>query len=92
MNPRFYGRNEVKERMKPKTLEIAIKIKKELEELESLRQITYIPYPQIVNSSDHIGGVNTACFSEETLKRFKEVIRNFVDEEKERLTKEFDEL
>ena len=78
--------------MKPETLERAIKIKKELEELESLRRITYIPYPQIVNNSDNRDGVNTACFSKEVLEKFKEVIRNFVNEEKERLTKEFDEL
>ena len=39
--------------MKPETLERAIKIKEELEELESLRRITYIPYPQIVNDSDN---------------------------------------
>ena len=78
--------------MKPETLERAIKIKKELEELESLRRITYIPYPQIVNDSDSRNDVNTACFSKEVLEKFKEVIRHFVDEEKERLTKEFDEL
>ena len=78
--------------MKPETLERAIKIKKELEELESLRRITYIPYPQIVNDADNRDDVNTACFSKEVLEKFKEVIRNFVNEEKERLTKEFDEL
>lgn len=78
--------------MKPETLERAIKIKRELEELENLRRITYIPYPQIVNDSDNRDCVNTACFSKEALEKFKEVIRNFVDEEKERLTKEFDEL
>ena len=49
--------------MKPETLERAIKIKEELEELESLRRITYIPYPQIVNDSDNRDDVNTACFS-----------------------------
>ena len=73
--------------MKPETLERAIKIKKELEELESLRRITYIPYPQIVNDSDNRDDVNTAYFSKEVLEKFKEVIRNFVNEEKERLTK-----
>ena len=78
--------------MKPETLERAIKIKKELKELESLRRITYIPYPQIVNDSDDRDNVNTACFNKEALEKFKEVIRRFVDEEKERLTKEFDEL
>ena len=78
--------------MKPETLERAIKIKRELEELENLRRITYIPYPQIVNSSNNRDDVNTAGFSKETLEKFKEVIRHFVDEEKERLIKEFDEL
>ena len=78
--------------MKPETLERAIKIKKELEELESLRRITYIPYPQIVNDSDNRNYVNTAHFSKEVLEKFKEVIRNFVNEEKEKLTKEFEEL
>ena len=78
--------------MKPETLERAIKIKEELEEWESLRRITYMPYPQIVNDSDNRDDVNTACFSKEVLEKFKEVIRNFVNEEKERLTKEFDEL
>lgn len=78
--------------MKKETLERAIKIKRELEELENLRRITYIPYPQIVNSSNNRDDVNTACFSKETLEKFKEVIRHFVDEEKERLIKEFDEL
>ena len=78
--------------MKKETLERAIKIKRELEELENLRRITYIPYPQIVNSSNNIDDVNTAYFSKETLEKFKEVIRYFVDEEKERLIKEFDEL
>ena len=78
--------------MKKETLERAIKIKRELEELENLRRITYIPYPQIVNSSNNRDDVNTAGFSKETLEQFKEVIRHFVDEEKERLIKEFDEL
>lgn len=78
--------------MKKETLERAIKIKRELEELENLRRITYIPYPQIVNSSNNRDDVNMACFSKETLEKFKEVIRHFVDEEKERLIKEFDEL
>lgn len=78
--------------MKLETLERATKIKKELEELERLRRITYIPYPQIINDSDNRGDVNTACFSKEVLEKFKEVIRNFVNEEKEKLTKEFDEL
>ena len=78
--------------MKPEKLERATKIKRELEELENLRQITYIPYPQIVNSSNNRDDVNTAGFSKETLEKFKEVIRHFVDEEKERLIKEFDEL
>ena len=78
--------------MKLETLERATKIKKELEELESLRQITYIPYPQIINGSDNRNYVNTAHFSKEVLEEFKEVIRNFVNEEKEKLTKEFNEL
>ena len=78
--------------IKKKTLDRAIKIKRELEELENLRRITYIPYPQIVNSSNNRDDVNTAGFSKETLEKFKEVIRHFVDEEKERLIKEFDEL
>ena len=78
--------------MKPEKLERAIKIKRELEELEKLRRITYIPYPQIVDDSDNRDNVNTACFNKEALEKFKEVIRRFVDEEKERLTKEFDEL
>ena len=78
--------------MKKETLERAIKIKRELEELENLRRITHIPYPQIVNSSDNRNEVNTACFSKETLEKFKEVIRRFVVEEKERLIKEFDKL
>ena len=68
------------------------KNKKKLEELENLRRITYIPYPQIINSSDNRNYVNTAHFSKEVLEKFKEVIRNFVNEEKEKLTKEFDEL
>ena len=38
--------------MKKETLDRAIKIKRELEEVENLRRITYIPYPQIVNSSN----------------------------------------
>ena len=63
--------------MKPETLERAIKIKEELEELESLRRITYIPYPQIVNDSDNRDDVNTAYFCKETLEKFKEVIRHF---------------
>ena len=78
--------------MKLKTLERATKIKEELEELERLRRITYIPYPQIINGSDNREYVNTAHFSKEVLEKFKEVIRNFVNEEKEKLTKEFDEL
>ena len=78
--------------MKLEAFERATKMKKELEELESLRRITYIPYPQIVNDSDNRDDVNTACFSKKVLEKFKEVIRNFVSEEKERLTKEFDEL
>ena len=75
--------------MNKKTLEYANSILRTIDVLDDLRRIMFVPYPQF--SSNDIS-VNSAAFDEETLKKLKEVIKNFVDNRATELREEFENL
>ena len=72
--------------MNKETLELANKITRTIDTLDDLNSVIYAPYPRLYG---HDREVNSACFDEETLKRLKSVIKNFIDDRRKELLEEF---
>lgn len=72
--------------MNKETLELANKITRAIDTLDDLNSVIYAPYPQFYG---HDREVNSACFDEETLKRLKSVIKDFIDDRRKELMEEF---
>lgn len=72
--------------MNKETLEIANKITRTIEALDDLNSVICVPYPQFYGYDRE---VNSACFDEETLKRLKSVIKDFIDDRRKELMEEF---
>lgn len=75
--------------MNKETLENANKLVNVMDTLNDLNRIMYDSFPQF---SGYDRNVNSAAFDDETLKRLKEVIKNFVDVRREELQEEFEKL
>ena len=72
--------------MNKETLELANKITRTIDTLDDLNSVICAPYPQFYG---HDREVNSACFDEETLKRLKSVIKDFIDDRRKELMEEF---
>lgn len=72
--------------MNKETLELANKITRTIDTLDDLNSVICAPYPQFYG---HDREVNSACFDEETLKRLKSAIKDFIDGRRKELMEEF---
>lgn len=75
--------------MNRETLKFANELTKSIDVLDDLDRIMCAPYPQF---SRHDENVNSAAFDEETLKRLKVVIAEFIERRKKELQEEFKQL
>lgn len=76
--------------MNKETLGYANKLVSVIDSLNDLNSIMYDSFPQFSGYENR--NVNSARFDEETLKRLKAVIKNFIDERKKELQEEFEKL
>lgn len=75
--------------MKQKTLKLANEITRSIDALDDLNCIMCAYYPQF---SGHDRNVNSAAFDEETLKRLKVTIKEFVEGRRKELQGELEKL
>lgn len=75
--------------MNKEILKRANDITKTISTLDDLNRIIYTPYPQFSSNDTK---VNSASFDEETLKKLKETIKNFIETRKAELKEEFENL
>lgn len=75
--------------MNRETLKLANEITRSIDILDDLDCIMCAPYPQF---SGHDRNVNSAAFDEETLKRLKVVIAEFIEGRRKELQEEFKQL
>lgn len=75
--------------MNRETLKLANKITRSIDVLNDLDCIMCAPYPQF---SGHDRIANSAAFDEETLKKLKIIIKEFIDRRKKELQEELEKL
>lgn len=75
--------------MNREKLERANALTRAIDVLDDLNKVMCVPYPQFSNQDNQ---VNSARLDEETLKRLKDVIRNFIEVRRKELTDEFEGL
>ena len=75
--------------MNRETLEHANALTRAIDVLDDLNKVMCVPYPQFSNQDKQ---VNSARLDKETLKRLKDVIRNFIEVRRKELTDEFESL
>lgn len=75
--------------MNREKLERANALTRAIDVLDDLNRVMCVPYPQFSNQDKQ---VNSARLDEETLKRLKHVIKDFIEVRRKELTDEFESL